>query len=80
MKQNLLLHLMSKVHIPDVPKTTSQGELMGCCSPFAPPSLSVPWIPMPATVLTLSASRWIYRNWKDGFMQGKLLLLLSFAV
>ncbi|TNN67697.1 hypothetical protein EYF80_022013 [Liparis tanakae] len=29
-------------HSPAVPSVTSQGELMGCWGPIAPPSLSVP--------------------------------------
>lgn len=42
---------------PAVPSVTSQGELIGCLGPGAPPSLSVPCVPTPAKVLTLFSNR-----------------------
>lgn len=45
---------------PAVPSVTSQGELIGCWGPMAPPSLSVPWMPTPARVLTLPSNRSIW--------------------
>lgn len=47
-------------HPPAVPRVTSQGELMGCSGPGAPPSLSVPCSPVPASVLTFPADRSIW--------------------
>lgn len=50
---------------PALPRVTSQGELIGCWGPGAPPSLSVPCTPMPATVETLRTKRSIWKGNKN---------------
>ena len=41
------------------PTVTSHGELMLCDVPMFPPSLSLPCLPLPATVMTVPFSRLI---------------------
>lgn len=50
------------VKVPVLPRVTSQGELIGCCGPSAPPSLSVPCTPVPAKVETFPSERLIWRR------------------
>lgn len=59
-----------------MPSITSQGELIGCCGPIAPPSLSVPWVPTPARVLTFPSNRSIYKQMQTQMVYYYYLLWL----